>query len=380
MAATASVSSPISAPRLSNFANPTALWLACLAHFVNDAYSSFIFPLLPLMTAHLHLSAAQAFWLIPIYALFSNFLQPAYGMLSDRWSRRGFALVGPLLAALCLSAIGQATGYGWLILVLVVGGMGVGMFHPQGAAMAALASGQRRRIGMALFSAAGTIGVACGPLMVTQTIELAGLGSTWYLAIAGVAIMTGLFFWLPPLPTPPPRPSTTAPAEPTQPGLVQALQLASVPLLALYAITVARAATQMLVNAYYPFILQAQGASLTQIGNALTVFLLAGGIGGLAGGFFAERIGGRAVTVLSGITSGPLLAAAFLAPTHWTLPLLVCGGFALGATIPVNVAMAQELVPQRTATVSALMMGFAWGVGSLAPRAFEPLASPPLRT
>jgi FSR family fosmidomycin resistance protein-like MFS transporter len=35
--------------------------------------------------------------------------------------------------------------------------------------------------------------------------------------------------------------------------------------------------------------------------------------------------------------------------------------------------MAQELVPQRTATVSALMMGFAWGVGSLAPRAFEPL-------
>ncbi|MCS7078548.1 MAG: MFS transporter [Chloracidobacterium sp.] len=146
-------------------------------------------------------------------------------------------------------------------------------------------------------------------------------------------------------------------------------------MLALYVITVVRAANQLLINAYYPFILQAQGASLVQIGNALTIFLLAGGVGGLAGGFMAERLGGRAVTILSGVTSGPLLAAAFLAPAHWTPVLLAVGGFALGATIPVNVAMAQELVPQRTATVSALMMGFAWGVGSLAPRACEPLTA-----
>ena len=372
MATATSLSAPASTAHTGSFANPRALSLACLAHFVNDAYSSFIFPLLPLMTAQLHLSAAQAFWLIPVYALFSNFLQPVYGMLSDRWSRRSFALAGPLLAALFLSAIGYAGSYGWLIVVLIMGGMGVGMFHPQGAAMAAVASGQRRRLGMALFSAAGTLGVAFGPLVVTQTVTHFSLGSTLYLALAGIAAIVGLFFWLPPLPAPKRLAAETTTTE-TGPGLVQALQLASVPLLALYAITVVRAATQMLINAYYPFILQAQGASLTHIGNALTVFLLAGGIGGLAGGFLAERFGGRAVTVLSGLTSGPLLAVAFLVPPHWTLPWLVCGGFALGATIPVNVAMAQELVPQRTATVSALMMGFAWGVGSLAPRAFEPL-------
>ncbi|MGQ9898128.1 MAG: MFS transporter [Acidobacteriota bacterium] len=376
MATVTSLSSPTSTVRASGFANPGALGLACLAHFVNDTYSSFIFPLLPLMTAQLHLSAAQAFWLIPVYALFSNFLQPVYGMLSDRWSRRGFALVGPLLAALFLSAIGYASSYTGLIVLLIVGGMGVGMFHPQGAAMAAVASGQRRRLGMALFSVAGTLGVAFGPFVVTQTITRFSLETTLYLALGSIPCIVGLFFWLPPLPTPKPIltevKAQTSP-EPIGPSLLQALQLASVPLLALYAITVVRAAMQMLINAYYPFILQAQGASLLQIGNALTIFLLAGGIGGLAGGFLAERFGGRTVTVFSGIASGPLLAAAFLVPSQWALPWLICGGFALGATIPVNVAMAQELVPQRTATVSALMMGFAWGVGSLAPRAFEPL-------
>jgi FSR family fosmidomycin resistance protein-like MFS transporter len=33
--------------------------------------------------------------------------------------------------------------------------------------------------------------------------------------------------------------------------------------------------------------------------------------------------------------------------------------------------MAQELVPGQTSTVSALMMGAAWGVGALAPQALS---------
>ncbi|HEY3138178.1 MAG TPA: hypothetical protein VGL29_19285, partial [Blastocatellia bacterium] len=40
-------------------------------------------------------------------------------------------------------------------------------------------------------------------------------------------------------------------------------------------------------------------------------------------------------------------------------------------TIPVIVAMAQELVPGQTSTVSALMMGAAWGIGALAPQALS---------
>ena len=39
---------------------------------------------------------------------------------------------------------------------------------------------------------------------------------------------------------------------------------------------------------------------------------------------------------------------------------LVLGGLLLFLTLPVNVAMAQELVPSQAGTASALMMGFAW--------------------
>jgi FSR family fosmidomycin resistance protein-like MFS transporter len=45
------------------------------------------------------------------------------------------------------------------------------------------------------------------------------------------------------------------------------------------------------------------------------------------------------------------------------------------STLPVIVAMAQELVPGQTSTVSALMMGAAWGVGALAPPALDRVAT-----
>jgi FSR family fosmidomycin resistance protein-like MFS transporter len=354
------------------FSNRMTLGLACFAHFVNDTYSSFIYPLLPLISLRLDLSPSQAFWLIPVYALFSNLLQPVYGLISDRWLRRGFALSGPLLSAVFLSAMGASSSFVALVALLAVGGLGVGVFHPQAAAMAAHASGERRRIGMSMFSAAGTLGTAFGPLLVTRMIEYRGVESTPWLAAFGVIVTAFLFWSLPPLEKPS---AAQLKANAEAGGLARALQLASGPLLLLYVVTVVRAGTQVLVNSYYPFLLKGQGASLATVGDVLTIFLFAGGVGGLSGGFIAERVGGRAVTIFSGLLSGPFLIAAFLSPGTPGLALLAIGGCLLGATIPVNVAMAQELVPQRTATISALMMGFAWGVGSLAPRLFEPLTA-----
>jgi FSR family fosmidomycin resistance protein-like MFS transporter len=127
----------------------------------------------------------------------------------------------------------------------------------------------------------------------------------------------------------------------------------------------------MTTNNYLPFLLREQGYGLADTGNVITVFLLLGGFGGLAGGYMAERVSGRAVTLYSGLFAGPLMMAAFMTTGWMSIVLLGLGGFVLLSTIPVNVAMAQELVPGQTSTVSALMMGAAWGVGALAPPVLE---------
>src|SRR5215469_12268 len=130
----------------------------CAGHFVSDSYSSIIFPLLPLLKDALHLTTAQVFWLAPLYAVSSSLMQPVYGFISDRYARRSFAVFAPTITGIFVSMIGLAPSYAMLIIILLAGGIGIGSFHPQGAAMAAAASGDRRRIGMAVFSASGTIG------------------------------------------------------------------------------------------------------------------------------------------------------------------------------------------------------------------------------
>src|SRR5947207_14492855 len=62
------------------------------------------------------------------------------------------------------------------------------------------------------------------------------------------------------------------------------------------------------------------------------------------------------------------MICAFATTGMLSIVCLGLGGCMLVSTIPVIVAMAQELVPGQTSTVSALMMGAAWGVGALSPQ------------
>ena len=341
----------------------------CAGHFVNDSYSSIIYPLLPLIKIKLGLTAAQVFWLAPLYAISSSLMQPVYGFISDRYFRRFFAVFGPAITGIFVSMIGLAPSYGILIVLLVAGGIGIGSFHPQGAAMATVAAGERRRVGMALFSAVGTLGFAVGPFVITRIVSAYGLENSYYIIGTGLLMSAILYRVCPPLP---------AHSSAASPGvakikwqLLAALRTAWKPLTLLYLITVIRSGLQMTTNNYLPFMLEGRGYVLTEIGNVMTVFLLLGGIGGIAGGFTAERFSGRAVTLYSGLLAGPLMVGAFALDGPLSIICLGLGGFMLLSTIPVIVAMAQELVPGQTSTVSALMMGAAWGVGALSPQALS---------
>ena len=343
----------------------------CTAHFVSDSYSSIIYPLLPLLERKLALSKGQVFWLAPLLAISSSLMQPLYGFISDRYARRFFAVFAPTITAVFVSMIGLAPSYAMLVVLLVAGGIGIGSFHPQAAAMAAAASGERRRIGMAMFSAIGTLGFAIGPFVITRIVDRFGLEHSYYIVGMGILTSVVLYRICPPLEAQ----ARFAPGvDKIKWQLFDALRAVWKPLLLLYLITVIRSGIQITTNNYLPFVLHESGYDLTGTGNIITIFLLLGGLGGLAGGFMAQRVSGRAVTLYSGLFAGPLMIAAFMTSGLASIILLGLGGFALLSTLPVNVVMAQELVPGETSTVSALMMGAAWGVGALVPPVLNNLA------
>ena len=343
--------------------------LLSTAHLVLDSYSSFLFQLLPILTINLHLSPTGAAWLSPALMVSSSLMQPVYGMISDRYLRRSMAVHGPLIAAIVFSLLGLATDLPTLFLLVILGGAGVGAFHPQGAAMVSRAvatGGLERRQGlvMSIFSSAGTVGYALGPLLIAAAVAICGLERSWVTIVPGVIIWLVMWRYCPPL--------ELNRAHHDQPQLGPALRRVLLPLTLLYFAVVFLSAVSVSIQTFLPFQLQSSGLSDAERSLVLAGFIFFGGVGGFFGGSLADRFGARRVTIIAMLLAPPLLILALLLPGWQGYLLLMAGGTMLNLPIPISVVMAHRLVGFGASTVSALMMGFAWGAGALlAPLAGE---------
>jgi len=343
----------------------TTIALLSTAHAVLDSYSSFLFQLLPVMTVKLGLQPAHAGLLTPALMISSSLMQPVYGMISDRYLKRSMAVFGPLVACVFLSLLGTANSLPMLMLLVVVGGIGVGAFHPQGAALVSRAAsadglGKHQGMVMSVFSSAGTVGYAMGPIIIAAAVGLFGLEHSWYTMGWGVAMWALMFFYCPALE----RVERTAGA----PRLKDALRAVWGPLTMLYFAVVLRSAVSISIMTFLLFGLRGDGLTDQQGSWVLAGFTLFGGIGGFFGGALADRLGARRVTIAAMLLATPLLVAAFSIhgqSAMFSYVLLMAGGTMLNLPIPISVVMAQRMVPGGASTVSALMMGFAWGAGAL---------------
>jgi FSR family fosmidomycin resistance protein-like MFS transporter len=117
---------------------------------------------------------------------------------------------------------------------------------------------------------------------------------------------------------------------------------------------------------FAPTLLTRQGLSIGDASTAVSLYLFASGIGGFFGGPLADRFGSRRVIFWSLVGAVPFLSVAPRLPAVGFTAMLALGGLLLQSTLPVSVTFAQTFVKGGAATVSSLMMGFAWGMGSLA--------------
>ncbi len=326
------------------------------AHFTIDAYSSFFLPLLPLLVARLGLNYTMVGGLVAIGSISSSFSQPLFGLWADRLHRPWFVLLGPLVAAVFMSAIGLADSYAMLVVLLLLGGLGVAAFHPQTASIAGAAS-HDRGVAMSFWITGGTLGWALGPLFATTTVRLVGLSHTWLAVIPGLIMSAVLLPWflresaLPRTPRPRTRPADLRPI--------------ARPLALLYGAVATRSAVSAGFATFLPLWASEQGWSVVAGGALTTVYLGIGALGGLAGGYLSGRVGGHTVVRLSFLFAMPFFVGFFALPAPWSVVSLLVGYFGLQTSLPVNVVLGQELSPAHAGTISSLLMGAAWGLGAL---------------
>ena len=338
-------------------ANWLALALLSCGHFAVDLYSSALGALQPLLVERFGLTLARAGLLSGLLVFSASVTQPLYGYLSDRFHSRAFTVLAPAVAALFISAMGLAPTYRWLLLLVLLGGAGVASFHPQASAWAVVEAGDRPGQAMGFFISAGALGYALGPTYFSFLVSRWGLERMHWAAIPGLAV-TALLLWRPP------RAGRAARSHRS----FEWRPLAAVwkPLTILYMAVFLRSILQIAFGQFLPLYLHRErGFNIPAAGYVLSAFLAAGAVGGVLGGRLADRFGGRSVILFSMLVSPPFFAL-FFATTGWlSLVSLVLGGFILLFTIPVNVVMAQKLAPAQAGTVSALMMGFAWGMAGM---------------
>jgi FSR family fosmidomycin resistance protein-like MFS transporter len=333
-----------------------SLVLLSLGHFFVDLYSTALSAFQPVLVTKHQLSLTQAGLLGGVLIFSSSVMQPVYGFLSDRFRSRLFSALGPAVAGVFISALGLAPSYGWLFALVLLGGAGVAAFHPQASARAiAGLSGSRGQL-MAVFISAGSLGMAVGPTYFSALLSHPGV-SPLLGAVPGVLVTLLLLSILPDAPV-------TSRNKPTFDW--RALRTVWKPLTVLYFLVFIRSIVQITFAQLLPLYLSRErGLSLTDASLILTFYLTSGAIGGFVGGLLSDRFGARTVIMISMIASVPFLALFFLTRGPLSILGLALGGLILLFTIPVNVVVAQELVPSQAGTVSALMMGFAWGTAGM---------------
>jgi FSR family fosmidomycin resistance protein-like MFS transporter len=196
------------------------------------------------------------------------------------------------------------------------------------------------------------------PLVFAPIAQHYGLGMVPALMIPGLAIV-GLVL----LPRVPPIERLQERHEP--PAGFRALRAYALPLSLLYVIVVLRTMTAVSFTTFTPVMLVRRGMSVAQAGTIVAIYLTAVGAGGFFGGPIADRFGARRVIILSLLSAVPFLVIAPQLTGASFIVVLAMGGFLLQSTLPVNVTFGQSLAPISAATVSSLMMGFAWGMAGL---------------
>ncbi|MDZ7288813.1 MAG: MFS transporter [candidate division KSB1 bacterium] len=333
------------------------VYLIACGHFVNDVYTGFLSPLLPLLMERMQFPLSRAGMLASVLSASSSLSQPIFGALNDRFNRRFFVFLAPLISGVFICSLGYIPVYWMLIPILLLCGLGSAIFHPSAAAMVGRVSGNRKEWGMSLFVTSGNFGHSLAPLLVVPVVTYFGLRKLPLLIFPAILMAFMLFRRLP-------EPETLL----VQPKFFLSGRQRHSPRLPLFlhfAISVLRSLVISGFGTFIPIYMHAHGYSLFSAGATITVFQAIGAIGALLSGHFAARFDRRRIIMFSLLAAVPLLVSFVYFPGTLTLLALALSGILLYFSFPLNVVMAQELYPHRASMVSALMIGVSWGSAGL---------------
>jgi FSR family fosmidomycin resistance protein-like MFS transporter len=266
--------------------------------------------------------------------------------------------VALLLAGVGLGLSGVAPGYGAILFLVVVMGLGVAAYHPEGYRAAASVAGDRRATALSWFSLGGNLGVALGPPFLTAL--LAWFGTAGSLGLLGPSLGATLLFLaaLPVL-------NRAVVAGQAAARAARGVNMPRAMALLILVVTI-RSWSTLGFATFVPFYyLDHLGADPREIGQFLFVFLGAGALGTVLAGPLADRWGARPFVRWVFLAAMPFGILFLHASGLVAYVLLGLFGAVLTSSFSVSLVLGQAYLPRNSGMAAGLVVGLAMGAGGL---------------
>ena len=340
--------------------NLKMLLLLSLGHLVTDIYQGALPATLPFLKENLSLSYTMTGVILMAANFTSSLIQPLFGYLSDIREKPFLLPAGCFCAGIGFSLLSLPSSYAMVLVLVVITGLGVASFHPEGYKTAANFTGEKPVTGMAVFSVGGNLGMALGPIIAVYIIKYLGFSSLPAIIIPSLLFtIVILIYW---------KKITTGQVarKVVKDASYEIPRATYVSVFLLIGIVMMRSWIQMGLMSYIPFyyINYLKGDPL-YASALVSVFLLGGVLGTLGGAPVADRLGHKRYLTISMFLATLVLPLIFITQGMVLFVVLGLLGMIVISTFTVTVVMAQHLLPHNLGIASGLMVGFAIGAGGI---------------
>lgn len=339
------------------------------AHFSHDLYSSLLGPLIEAVQDKLAVSLFVASLMVPAQQ-FPSVLQPFIGVVADRTSKRWFVVLAPAVAGISTSSIGLAPNIGVVLILLLTSGLASAAFHTPAVTLVGEYGGRKMGQAMAIFMAGGQLARTVGPLMITAAIALFTLEGSFVIMVFGVVASILLYFTIDT------TASDLAEKAKTRVDIKPLLRARRKPILALLGYAAVKNLASAPFALFLVVYLDDKGRGEWYASISLSVLFAAGIVGGLVGGTLSDKFGRRSAMFVSALGTMPLFYLyLWLENGSWSVLLVLwVAGVVSMATRPIQLALAQEILPEARGPMAGVMLAFGFVSMSLIALGFGALS------
>lgn len=345
----------------------SVLFMISSVHLLNDAIQSVIPAMFPILHESLNLSYSQIGLIGFAMNMTASILQPVIGLYTDKKPIPYLLPVGILFTLAGVVGLAFAPSFIYILLAVILMGIGSSILHPESSRVAYLAAGNRRGLAQSIFQVGGNMGQALAPVMTALIfVPLGQKGVAWFAiaAIVALVIQTKVAHWYSGNLAARPKP---AKKDVASHSIGPKGAIVGVSLVVLLMLLFSKFVYLASMTGFYSFYaIDRFGISVEQAQIIMFALLFAGMAGTFFGGPLADWLGRRNMIWFSILGTAPFsLLLPYVGSMFWAIVLCIFIGFILMSGFSVIVVYAQELLPNKVGTVSGLVFGVSFGLGGV---------------